>query len=243
LTTPSRKRQLLALYVDYLTFTAVYQPIAWAIRSTAAMDIWLLGLAVFVCLRGVAWILKVALPGQWALGIKTGPASMVDPRILERERWWTATAGALLVLEGSKNLVRWTQGLPIEPLLVLAAPPWMATAAITILGGLNVAAGLLILRTHVAGAVIGIGVLGTEVLATLIHREDFREWAGQAVVARRGLQGLPVRDGEVEMMQQLTATILPVVIAIGIIWLLAIALRFRSSILATSQAASGVASR
>ena len=166
----------------------------------------------------------------------------MEPRILERERWWTATAGTLLVLEGSKNVVRWTQGLPVEPLLGLAAPEGIATAAITILGGLNVAAGLLVLRTRSAGAVIGIGVLGAEVLAAMVQREDFRQWAGQAVVARRALQGLPVREGEVEMMQSLTATVLPAVIAVGVMWLLVVAVRFRANNRPTSHATGGVAS-
>lgn len=240
--TPSRKRQLLALYVDYLVFTGVYQPIAWVVRSTATLDHWLVALAVFAGLRAVAWALKLGMPGQWALGIHTGQVAMVESRILERERWWTATAGTLLVLEGSKNLVRWTQGLPVEPLLGLAAPQWIALAAITIFGGLNVGAGLLVLRTRLAGEVIGIGVLGAEVLAAMIHRDDFRQWAGPAVIARRSLQGVPLREGEVEMMQMLTATILPAVIAAGVIWLLVVAVRFRGHDRLTSNAADGVAS-
>ncbi len=240
--TPSRKRQLLALYVDYLVFTAVYQPIAWVVRSTATLDHWLVALAVFAGLRAVAWALKLWMPGQWALGIHTGQVALVESRILERERWWTATAGTLLVLEGSKNLVRWTQGLPVEPLLGLASPQWMALAAITIFGGLNVVAGLLILRTRLAGAVIGIGVLGAEVLAAMIHRDDFRQWAGQAVIARQSLQGVPLREGEVEIMQMLTATVLPAVIAVGVIWLLVVAVRFRGHDRLTSHATDGVAS-
>lgn len=240
---PSRKRQLLALYLDYLIFTAVYQPVAWALRSTVPVDNWLVTLAVFAVLRGAAaWALKLTMPGQRALGIQAGQVAMVEPRILERERWWTATAGTLLVLEGSKNLVRWTQGLPVEPLLGLSSPQWMAITAITLLGGLNVVAGLLVLRTRAVGAVIGMGVLGFEALAAMIHRADFREWASQAVVARRTLQGLPLREGEVEMMQTLTATVLPAVIAVGVIWLLIIAIRFKGSKRLTSPAPDGVAS-
>jgi hypothetical protein len=241
LVTPSRKRHLLALYIDYLVFTAVYQPVAWALRSMAPVDNWVVALAVFLGLRGVAWALKLVMPGQWALGIRAGEVATVEPYILERERWWTATAGTLLVLEGSKNVVRWTQGLPVEPLLGLASPEWMATTAITILGGLNVAAGLLVLRARSAGAVIGIGVLGAEALAAMIYREDFRQWAGQAVVARRELQGLPVREGEVEMMQSLTATVLPAVVTVGLIWLLVVAVRFKANDRLTSHAADGVA--
>ena len=193
-------------------------------------------------LRWVAWALKLVMPGQWALGIHGGQVATVEPPILERERWWTVLAGTLLVLEGSKNVVRWTQGLPVEPLLGLASPEWLATTAITILGGLNIAAGLLVLRTRSAGAAIGIAVLGVEVVAAIIHREDFRQWAGEAVVARRALQGLPVREGEVEMMQSLTATVLPLVIAVGVIWLLAVAVRFRTNTRLPSHAADGVAS-
>jgi hypothetical protein len=230
LTAPSRKRRLLALYVDYLVFSAVYQPAAWAIRSTAPVDNWLVALAVFGGLRAVAaWVLKLTTPGPWALGIQAGTEATVDTRILERERWWTATAGTLLVLEGSKNLVRWTQGLPVAPLLGLSSPLWMATSAITILGGLNVIAGLLVLRTRLVGAVIGMGVLGVEALAAIVYRDDFREWAGQAVVARRTLQGLPLRQGEVEMMQTLNGTVLPAAIAVGVVWLLLIAVRFKSN--------------
>ena len=240
--TPSRKRQLLALYLDYLVFTAVYQPVAWVLRSMAPAENWLVVLAVFLGLRWVAWALKLVMPGQWALGIHGGQVATVEPPILERERWWTVLAGTLLVLEGSKNVVRWTQGLPVEPLLGLASPEWLATTAITILGGLNIAAGLLVLRTRSAGAAFGIAVLGAEVVAAIIHREDFRQWAGEAVIARRALQGLPVREGEVEMMQSLTATVLPLVIAVGVIWLLAVAVRFRTNTRLPSHAADGVAS-
>jgi hypothetical protein len=243
LTTPSRKRQLLAVYVDYLVFSAVYQPVAWAVRSTLPLDNWLVALAVFAGLRAVAtWALKLTSPGQWALGIHAGRLPTVNPNILERERWWTAAAGTLLVLEGSKNLVRWTQGMPVEPLLGLSAPAWMAITAITIFGGLNLAAGLLVLRTRLIGAVIGIGVLGVEALAAIIHRDDFREWAGQAVEARRALQGLPLREGEVEMMQAMTATVFPAVLAIGAIWLLVVAMRFKGRSRVTPHAADGMAS-
>ena len=208
------------------------------------VDHWLVALAVFAVLRGVAWALKLVMPGQWAVGILSGRIATVDPLILKRERWWTATAGILLVLEGSKNMVRWSQGLPVvEPLLGLASPEWIATAAITVLGGLNVMAGLLILRTRLVGAVIGFGVLGAEVLAVMIHRNEFRDWAGQAVIARRELQGLPLREGEVEMMQTLTATVSLAVIAAGVIWLLVVAVRFRTNGRLTSHAADDVAGR
>ena len=237
---PSRKRQLLALYIDFLVFSAVYQPLVWALRSTVPLDNWPATLAVFGILRAAAWALKRAMPGQWALGIDSGPAPIVAPHVLARERWWTMTAAALLVLEGSKNAVRWTQGLPVEPLLGLAAPQWMATMAITIFGGLNILAGLLIFRTRPLGAAIGTGVLGVEALAAIVHRADFHEWASQAVLARRSLQGLPVREGEVAMMQALTTTVLPGVLVAAALWLLFVAAHFRRNDHSPASAAGGV---
>lgn len=228
--TPSRKRRLLSLYLDYLVFAAVYQPVAWAIRSTGIVDNWWVALVVFGIVRSITTsVLNRTTPGQWALGIRTERTTTVDPRIRQRERWWTVAVGTLLVLEGSKNLVRWTQGLPIEPLLGASSPQWMATVAITILGGLNIAAGLLILRTRAIGALIGMGVLGVEALAAIVHREAFRAWAGEAVAARRALQGLPVREGEVEMMQALSTTILPGALTAGVICLLVVAIRFKGA--------------
>ena len=225
----SRKRQLLAIYIDYLVFTAFYQPIAWTVRAAAPLSNWIVALGIFVALRYVAWTLRLVLPGNWALGIGRRPTTALDPRITSRERWWTVAAGTLLVLEGSKNVVRWTQGLPIEPLLGPATPQWMATVAVTAFGAANVFAGLLILRTRWVGAVLGIGVLGAELLAAVVHRDGFRDWAAKAVVSRRALQGVPVRDGEIEMMQTLSTSVLPVVMVIGVIWLLAIAVRFRTT--------------
>ena len=225
----SRKRRLLAIYVDYLVFTAFYQPIAWMVSSAAPLSNWVVALAIFVALRSVAWGLRVVLPGNWALGIGPRSTMTLDQHISGRERWWTVAAGTLLVLEGSKNLVRWTEGLPIEPVLGSATPQWMATVAITTLGAASVLAGLLILRTRRVGAVIGAGVLGAELLAAIVHREGFRDWAAKAAVARRTLQGIAVRDGEIEMMQTLSTSVLPAAMVIGLIWLLAIAVCFRAT--------------
>lgn len=224
---PSRKRRLLALYIDFLVFTAVYQPIEWMIHSTEPAPNWVIALAIFAVLRLIAWVLRLVLPGDWALGIQSQPAMVLDQD--HRERWWTMAAGTLLVLEGSKNLVRWTEGLPAEPLLGVATTQWMATLAISALGALNVLAGLLILRTRWTGAAIGVGVLSAELLAAVVHREGFREWAAQAVVARRALQGIPVREGEIQMLQAFITSVLPVAMAIGVIWLLAVVLRFKST--------------
>jgi hypothetical protein len=228
MTKPSKKRQALVLYLDYLLFNAVYEPTAWMLNHGGPPSNWLVALAIFAALRAVVWLMRWASPGSWALGIVTEPVVAQDSKILGREAWWTAAAGTLLILEGSKNLVRWTQGLPVEPLLGSGSPEWLAVLAKSALGALNVLAGLLVLRTNWAGAVIGMGVLGVELFASLVYRAEFQEWAAHAVVARRALQGIPVRAGEIQFMQTLAINVTPFAIGVGLIWLLAIAWRFRS---------------
>jgi hypothetical protein len=169
--TPSRGRILLALYIDFLVFTAVYRPVVWAIDSAGGETSTLMAVAIFAVLRGGAWALRLVLPGEWALGIRSGPPRAVDPYLRHRERWWTIVAGTLLVLEGSKNLVRWTQALPVQPLLGSGAPEWAGIATISCIGLANLLAGVLILRTRVAGPVVGIGVLGRT-------DRDTRSWRG-----------------------------------------------------------------
>ena len=226
--TPSIARRLLAIYIDYLVFAAAYQPIAWTLRTVAEpISHWLVALAVFAVLRTVASRLRLVLPGKWALGISPWRDGGVEPQLLRREKWWTMAAGTLLVLEGSKNAVRWTQGLPIEPLLGPDAPQTILIILITVLGALNIVSGLLTLRTRVAGPVLGAGVLGVELVASIINRDAFKQWTADAVVARRALQGIAVRPGEVELMQWLTLNILPVALLLGALWLLAAAARFK----------------
>jgi hypothetical protein len=228
MTKPSKKRQALALYIDYLLFSAVYEPTAWILNYGGASANWLVALAIFASLEAVVWLMQWASPGRWALGIVTEPVFGQESKIRDREAWWTAAAGTLLILEGSKNLVRWTQGLPVEPLLGSASPEWLAVLAKSALGALNVLAGLLVLRTNWTGAIVGVAVLAVELFASLVYRAEFQEWAARAVVARRELQGIPVRDGEIQFMQTVLTDVLPLAIGVWLIWLLAIAWRFRS---------------
>ena len=226
---PSTKRRILAVYVDFLLFNGIYAPAAWLIEAAGGPRPNVIAhVLVFVVLRAALTRLLNASPGRWALGIVGGREAVLDEAISRREAWWTVLVGTLLVLEGSKNLVRWTQGLPPAPIFGLAIPDELAFVSISTLGALNLVAGLLILRTNMIGAIVGGGVLAVELAGTLVHRTAFQNWAVRAVAARRQLQGLPVRDGEVEFMQMFASVGLPIAMGVGVLCLLAVANRFRT---------------
>jgi hypothetical protein len=224
----SSKRNLLALYLDFVLFSAIFTPAAWLIKRAGGPEI---APMMSYVLFGLVWIgflraLGVS-PGRWAIGISRGPEAVVDGSILDRETWWTMLAGTLLVLEGSKNLVRWTQGLPPPPLLGEAGPEAAAFATVCVIGLANVAAGIQTLRTNPLGAFVGAGIVALESAATILNRQAFRDWAEGSVTARRALQGIPVRHGEVEFMQDVASMYLPIGLALGVVWLVAVAIHFQ----------------
>jgi len=229
MTLASPRRRLLAYYIDFLVFTALYAPLAWALRSIISAPEPLTTVVVFILLRVIVGFLRLRSPGESALGLDSGPSPMVHERLFTRERWWTMVAAVMLVLDGSKNVVRWTQGLPVEPLFGLAAPAWMATSAITALGAVKMMSGLLVFRTQWIGAAMGLVVLGVEMAAALVHREDFLRWAGQSLIARRAMQGRELHAGELQQALMFTSVVLPVVSAIGALWLVLVLVRFRSA--------------
>lgn len=223
----SFKRLLLAIYIDFLVYASVLYVPSWLVSEALEIDPSALTWAVFVAVEAGVWLAGRGSVGRWALGIGPRPDLLVEPGLTTRERWWTLLAGVLLVLEGSKNLVRWTEGLPIAPLLGPDLSHVVAAATISALGLLNVGAGLLVLRTSWVGAVLGAVIIVAETAGTLLHRDAFRQWAADNVVTRRALQGLPVRPDEIATMQMLTTDVMPGVMALGAVWLIAVAVRFK----------------
>ncbi len=233
----SRWRLLLAAYVDYLLFGAVWALVVWvAPRVLPGFErepLWV-KLAIFAAVE--LFLLRVLRwsPGQRLLGIlprrraaadrsdatageETG--FVVEPRILASERWWTILIGVLLVLDASKALVRWTQFTPPAPWF--GTVPTFAVAAVAAVGvgmvELWIAVGVLRLRRQVVFPAVAL--YGALAISALLSWRLWPQWAARYVEARRAFQGVPVRDGEVELMQ----AVAPLVsLGAPIIWLLAV---------------------
>ena len=215
----SRKRLLLAVYIDFLFFTALWEPIAWVVRSQGIELRWAAGLVAFAALDWVVVRFLGTSPGSWALGIvrdTEGPS--VEHTLRTREAWWTMLLGTLLVLEGSKNLVRWTQGLPPLPIFT-SGPDELAFVAISVLGIANMAAGLLALRCRPIGPLIALGGSALAALAYAVSWPRIDSWIARRVEVRRALQGREVRADEIELMQAMFPKMVIILSFIAVFWL------------------------
>jgi hypothetical protein len=214
----SRRRILLAVYLDFVLFSALWGlldhflfkgPGGWKNLSGPAK------FTTFVLLelllhKTVRWS-----PGRWLLSIVPLKSMDVDgpeePRrfgvpatILSGENWLTLLAGTLLLLDGAKGLVRWTLFTPPAPYFGWipgeAVWPWIAVTD----GALECAIAYLIFRLRPAAVAVGIPYLGLTLASIITSWSLWDAWVAEYVVRRRAYQGLPVRPGEIEKMQALT---------------------------------------
>ena len=212
--TPASGARLgLAWTVDYLLFAAAFSVLAWPFSpgggSLAARVL------AFAAVETLTLRIAGASPGTLVLGMQRVDGGWCgDARSLALETCWTLLAGVALVYEGSSNLVRFTDGLPPPPLfgVELAAP--LTAIVVSLVGATNLAAGILVLRGSRIGPGLGAVVLVLEGGSVAAAPDAVRAWIARLVPARRALQGLAVREGEVAFMQSFlpTATIVGAVL-------------------------------
>lgn len=142
----SKKRLLLAIYLDFLMFMVVWGLANVMVGGEAHF---MAGAIVFIAVRFATWKLG-ASPGQYFLSI--GRDRLVDANVYDRETWLTMLLGAVFVLEGSKLLVNWTQGIVSEPFFG-SLPGETAQVRIDMLSGiLLVVVGFLYFKLRALGS-------------------------------------------------------------------------------------------
>ncbi len=219
-TAASRKRRLLAAYVDLLLFLIVWSLANFIVAGHAHF---VGGVIVFVVIRLLIWKLQVT-PGLYFLSISRD--GVVDGEIYERESWLTMLLGTVFVLEGSKLLVNWTQGIVPEPFFG-AIPGDTAQVTIDMLTGvLLVFVGFLFFKVRRLGFWLGISAMIAGLLSLAISWSLWVTAVPQIVSAGRAAQGRIPSEGELQFMQAFLPSINVVLLLCVLIAIVATYRRF-----------------
>lgn len=124
----SRKRRLLAIYLDYLFFSSIwgvvlYGLLKWyefALPGVTKIPVFIL---VEMFAYGYSFSIGFAFLSIYRVALSQGSESqnpeialIVDPKIKVNESWFSMLVAFLLFLDGSKAVYRWTLGNPALPL-------------------------------------------------------------------------------------------------------------------------------
>lgn len=231
----SRKRRVLAVYVDFLLFSAAIALVGWALAkfdpSLAVAPLWM-QITTFliveaIIVKAVAWS-----PGHWSLGIYRasvpglGPTPVVNPNIANAERWWTVLLGVLIALEGTKMAVRWAMWHPPVPFMGAQLEFVPSAVLSVVVGGMLCAVGLFVLRCRPKAALVGMALYAIALISGALSYELWASWAAADVVARREYEGLPVREGEIETMRRWSPMLVVGGPALMLAWLFAASRKF-----------------
>lgn len=195
----SRKRILLAWYIDLLLFSVLWGLLSYYLNLEIHLPIWV-QYACFVIIEVI--VLKtVGSVGYVFLGINLASGA-VEPDTFQRESWLTILIGVLLILEGTKQSVRWTQiNVPIPAFGFF--PDEFTQIAIHVAFGIStIVAGYWFLRLEIWGMYLGILLCFLSMISDALSWKLWDPVVANIVTARKEFQGRPVRDGEIEFMQQ-----------------------------------------
>lgn len=225
----SWKRLLLAAYIDLLIFGAPWTVGVWAASKTLPGfqgESLLMKFALFAVIETLLFRIVKWSPGQFALGIveapgtwafesaepaETGPVYVVDPWLLENERWWTVLSGVLFLMDGSKAMVRWAMFSPPAPWFGVFPSKAESVILFVVVGftGFILGGGMLRLRRFILP--LGLVLFGIQFVSNLVSWSAWPIWAERYVAARAAFGGTPVGEGQVELAQ----TFIPGVVVAG----------------------------
>jgi hypothetical protein len=216
----SKKRWLLAIYLDLVVFSAAWGLILHFLAP--GREFTLLRYLVFGLLEAMLLGLVRWSPGEYLLSIsflcraddpvvpegaeplEAGRKPVVDRRVWSNEAALTILLGVLYVVDGAKSVVRWTMWSPPQPVFGVQLGTAGGAAIAVAEGILYLFVGGLVLRLHRWAPP---AVAATSALLLASAAFSWRLWDDYVlryVEARRAYQGVAVRPGEVAFMQALT---------------------------------------
>lgn len=222
----SRLRLILAIYLDYVVYS-----VPWGLAHAAVSRAWPQWQTISTPIQFILFtVLEVVMhgvlrwsPGRALLGMHAIPnveGFWVDARLKERESWITILAGVLLLLDGSKSMVRWAMWVPPMPYFgsYVSDEVWPVIAMASGLVECGIA--FLYFRLHRASGLAAIAYFGWALIVTFTSWTLWDPWVAELTRRRRAFQGLEVRPNEIETIQSMT----PEGMVVGIAIYLAIAI-------------------
>lgn len=196
----SKKRLFLSWYIDFLFFMTLWGLLSYFLVMDAALPFWVPYL-LFVVIRAISGK-YIGSIGYMFLSINK-ETKTITPSIFERENWLTILLGVLLILEGTKQLVRWTQMFVSQPIFGFFPDDVTQVLVHVLLGVSSILAGYWFLKLNIKGFYLAVSVAIVNIASNALSWNLWDPVVEKMVLARRELQGLPVRDGEIEFMQSL----------------------------------------
>lgn len=195
----SKKRILLAWYIDLLLFSVSWNLLSYFLNLQIHLPIWS-QYACFVVIQVIA-LKTIGSAGHVFLGINLASGT-VEPNTFQRESWLTILIGVLLILEGTKQMVKWTQfNMPIP-----AAgfhPHDFTQIAIHVAFGISaVTAGYWFLKLKIQGLYLGVFLCLFSMISNTLGWKLWNPVIANIITARRELQGRSFSDGGIEYMLQ-----------------------------------------
>ncbi len=196
----SKKRLLLAWYIDFLFFMTLWGLLTYFLSLENSLPIWAPYLT-FLIVRTLATKFIGSI-GYSFLSIDKDNLS-VNPNILSTENWLSILVGVVLLLEGTKQLVRWTQVFVSQPAFGFFPDESTQVLIHLLFGVFSILAGYWFLKLDIRGFIAGMAVTIASLISDGLSWKLWDPVIEQMVLSRREVEGLPVREGEIEMMQSL----------------------------------------
>jgi hypothetical protein len=221
----SKKRLFLSWYIDFLFFMTLWGLLSYFLKLNPPLPYWAPYL-IFIVIRAVTGK-YVGSIGYAFLAIDNEEKT-VNPKIYERENWLTILLGMLLILEGTKQLVRWTQLFEHLPIFGFFPDGAVQITVHIVFGISSILAGYWFLKLDIKGLYLGILLGLINILSDALSWNLWDPVVEKMVIARRALQGVPVREGEIAFMQSLFPEGMLAVVSITIVAMLFTCKRFKS---------------
>lgn len=222
----SKKRLLLSWYIDFLFFMTLWGLLSYFLNLDANLPFWV-PYIIFFIIRALAGK-YIGSIGYIFLGIDK-ETKTVHSDIFESESWLTILLGVLFILEGTKQLVRWTQLFVSQPAFGFFPDETTQVLIHIIFGASSIIAGYWFLKLDIKGLYLGIVTALIHIISDALSWQLWDPVAEKMAIARRELQGIPVREGEIEFMQTLLPEGLLVAATIAIIAMLFTFKKFKNA--------------